>query len=153
MTDKEKARNYYFSLREKNIEFNYENVRMCIIQAYIDGLTEGREEMKKEYKENAIPYVFELRDKVNDLEKENAKLRERVTDLNKPPLYDGYSLQKENKELKAQIEKMKCCENCRYNAGFDFSCNVVRASKYGATKDKNGEDCHNFDKWELSEGE
>lgn len=120
--EEEKAENYYFSLRDKKIEFTYENVRKCIKQAYIDGLVEGREE------------------------------RNCVNCSNHGKQFEVMKLEKENAELKTQIDKMKCCENCRYNAGFDFSCDVVRASKYGATKDKNGEDCHNFDKWELSEG-
>lgn len=41
---------------------------------------------------------------------------------------------KENWELKEQIEKMKCCHNCKH---FHFSC----------THD----DCYNLEEWELAD--
>lgn len=77
--------------------------------------------------------IDELEEQIEQLSEENRGLKDTVITLRK------------------QIKKMKCCENCRYYAGYDFTCNVIRATKYGATKDKNGEDCNNLDKWELAE--
>lgn len=34
-------------------------------------------------------------------------------------------LEKENVELKTQIEKMKCCENCKYNSYWEMNCIVT----------------------------
>ena len=48
---------------------------------------------------------------------------------------------KENEQLKAQIEKMKCCTNCKHyciNNEDEFDC----CRSY---------DCAKFDKWELKE--
>lgn len=81
MTDEEKAHNYYFSLREKNIKFNYENTRMCIIQAYLDGLTEGRKEQKN--KDNGFCELVCMKGgKTAELEKQNAELRKRIVEYN-----------------------------------------------------------------------
>ena len=46
-------------------------------------------------------------------------------------------LKKENAELKTQIEKMKCCENCD-NTWNGYHLNVC-------------DDCENRDKWEIKE--
>lgn len=49
---------------------------------------------------------------------------------------------KENEQLKAQLEKMKCCRNCKYwnvpDDVFNSSC-------------KECEICKNCNKWELAE--
>lgn len=48
---------------------------------------------------------------------------------------------KENEQLKQQIEKMKCCTNCKHyciNDEDEFDC----CRSYNCTK---------FDKWELAE--
>lgn len=83
--------------------------------------------------------------RIVELEKENSELRGRITDLCKPPLYDGYSLQKEVAELKAQIERMKNCENCRYNCKengeeYCYSPNGV-CKRYSSTFDKDNWEC------------
>ena len=53
-------------------------------------------------------------------------------------------------EQKLQIEKMKCCENCKYNSywGNELHCNY--GLKKALQEDKLVE-CHNLDKWELKE--
>lgn len=53
------------------------------------------------------------------------------------------SLTKENAELKAQIEKMKCCGNCKYQ-GEDYFGNSC------CSKDKSAWDC---DSWDIKENE
>lgn len=53
-------------------------------------------------------------------------------------------------ELEAQIEKMKCCENCKYNSywGNELHCNY--GLKEALQEDKLVE-CKNMDKWEIKE--
>jgi hypothetical protein len=65
-------------------------------------------------------------------------------------LVNKNDLQKENEELKAQIEKMKCCENCKYNSywGDELHCNY--GLKEALQEDKLVE-CKNMDKWEINE--
>ena len=48
-------------------------------------------------------------------------------------------LKKENKQLKQQIEKMKCCENCRHSYHDRYHTLQCRYN------------CLNFDKWEITE--
>ena len=60
------------------------------------------------------------------------------------------TLTKENAELKVQIEKMKCCENCKYNSywGNELHCN------YGleeALQEDKLVECNKMDKWEIKE--
>lgn len=45
----------------------------------------------------------------------------------------------DNEQLKAQIEKMKCCQNCKhhYFMGNDLECKLI--------------DCDNNESWELAE--
>lgn len=85
----------------------------------------------------------ETTEKISALEKENSELRARIAGLCKPPLYDEYSLQKENAELKEQIEKMKCP-----------SC-IWRDEKalYPTTDEAEHiicDECKNHSKWELA---
>ena len=53
-------------------------------------------------------------------------------------------------ELETQIEKMKCCENCKYNSywGNELHCNY--GLKEALQEDKLVE-CKKMDKWEVSE--
>ena len=52
-------------------------------------------------------------------------------------------LQKENEELKAQIEKMKCCENCRWEEPSSFcdGCKRLKGQIFS--------DIITSDNWEL----
>lgn len=56
------------------------------------------------------------------------------------------------KELKTQIEKMKCCENCKYNSywGNELHCNY--GLKEALQEDKLVE-CKKMDKWEIKEND
>lgn len=59
-------------------------------------------------------------------------------------------LEEENEKLKEQIEKMKCCENCKYNSywGNELHCNY--GLKEALQEDKLVE-CDKMDKWEIKE--
>ena len=48
-----------------------------------------------------------------------------------------HDLQKKNKELEAQVEKMKCCEICEYGGNVLRYCYSEKL-------------CNNRDKWKLS---
>ena len=55
-------------------------------------------------------------------------------------------LEKENAELKELIEKMKCCENCKYHSfwGDELKCNLPSYDEQFNCLDSK-------DKWELAE--
>ena len=59
-------------------------------------------------------------------------------------------LQQENEHLKAQIEKMRCCENCKYHSfwGDELKCNY--GTKEALQEGKLVE-CKDMNKWELAE--
>ena len=52
-----------------------------------------------------------------------------------------YNLLSKYAELEAQIEKMKCCENCKHHDIEDYTCNII-CSISG---------CNKNSKWELEE--
>lgn len=56
-------------------------------------------------------------------------------------------LKKENKQLKQQIEKMKCCENCKHHSfwGNELKCNLL-------DYDTELECLTSKNKWELING-
>ena len=47
-------------------------------------------------------------------------------------------LEAENAELKAKIEKMKCCENCKYHSfwGDELKCNLDYDTEFECLKTK-----------------
>lgn len=49
--------------------------------------------------------------------------------------------ERENEELKAQIQKMKCCGNCKHSSYSALFHQVVCIKAL----------CRDFDKWELAE--
>lgn len=86
------------------------------------------------------------------LQKDKGNLTDRVSDLEEKLANADYQLEGrdlEIKELKAKIEKMKCCGNCknegdykepyRYGTGW---CNICKRHKVAKG---------NFDKWEIKE--
>ncbi len=88
-----------------------------------------------------------------DLEKENAELKERNEAQGETIafyLIDHEEKAKRIAELEGQIEKMRCCENCKYNSywGNELHCN------YGlkeAIKEDKLVECNKMDKWEMKE--
>lgn len=100
---------------------------------------------------NAVTYIDELKqvylDGLAELEKENAELIDKLN-LQNQRLNE---LIKENAELKEQIEKMKCCHNCK-NCEINFTKDS--GIKYGCKKLRHkSDDCilHNYYHWELAE--
>lgn len=62
--------------------------------------------------------------------------------------YKEFVLKKEIKTLKAQIEKMKCCDNCKHRL------KVLEIEVLDLDKDELREPCNvcnNYDKWEIRE--
>ena len=64
-----------------------------------------------------------------ELEKENAELRNNGFTVSamteqqlKVAIEKGKQLESENAELKQQIEKMKCCSNCKSFKGYGETC-------------------------------
>lgn len=85
--------------------------------------------------------IKELKEKIADLEKENRLLGERCNQL-----------LKDKGELTDKIEKMKCCENCKYNSywGNELHCNY--GLKEALQEDKLVE-CNKMNKWEIKEND
>lgn len=94
-----------------------------ITQAHIDGYNRGFAKAKDkiaDIKANC-DLAIEGRDvNIMELEKENAELKKKLKeklktiadkDLSFVAKFDA--LEKENAELKGQVEKMKCCQNCK----------------------------------------
>lgn len=74
---------------------------------------------------------------INGDEKRIAELEETINKL-RDQIALRYDLEDKIKELEAQIEKMKCCENCQTVRDAEGNCYL---KKDGKCKDK--------DKWEL----
>lgn len=81
-----------------------------------------------------------LCERISELEKENKQFKWEFNEVVK----DNDYYQKENKELKAQIEKMKNVGNCRH---------AMQCPLWVEHKIKNDgiKACLNCDKWELEE--
>ena len=93
-------------------------------------------------------------DYIADLERENRLLGERCNQLlkDKGELTDMLDqLQEQNSQMfntialqEQQIEKMKCCENCKHKKGEVDRCELLMYSLNACL-------CKNKDKWELKE--
>ena len=55
-------------------------------------------------------------------------------------IFINVDLEKENEQLKAQIEKVKCCGNCKHRNNYNFP-----------TLEEPCKKCLNYSKWELAE--
>ena len=92
--------------------------------------------------------------KIKSLEKENTELKaklkegevfiENILKASADNLNEFFELRKENEELKKLIEKMKCCENCKYHSfwGDELKCNLPSYDEQFKCLDSK-------DKWEL----
>lgn len=117
-------------LKKENAEL--EN-KIADIKANYDLAIEGRDVkiMELEEKNNKLLDVINGQDvKIADLEKKNEELTERIEDLQEQnsEMFNTIALQEQ------QIEKMKCCGNCKKEGVCDNDC-----AKY---KD-------NYHEWEL----
>lgn len=111
---------------------------------YCKELEAGFLNYKKNYKTKR-QQVYEMEIKIKSLEKENEQLKQQIKlykeMLNRNPCvkipdWHCNDCLEENKQLKAQIEKMKCCFNCD---------KPIKHLDCG--------DCHNGSNWELAQSE
>lgn len=102
--------------------------------------------VKKDYKKHFETYEYKDFDCVNHNKWEELKVEEIHTD-NTKTLQNALD---RIEELEEQIEKMKCCENCKYNSywGNELHCNY--GLKEALQEDKLVE-CDKMDKWEIKE--
>lgn len=147
MTDEEKAEEYLKEIcpicndREACLE---DGCNCYIKEAYFDGLAEGRKEEQEKTcyckhiqnfeKENAeLEKDKEWLDNTNNEQtKVIIDLQEQIDQLSN----DNHVLKTAFITQNEQIEKMKCCGNCKYSQY--ISCPNVRQ-------------CSNYSKWELAE--
>ena len=85
------------------------------------------------------------------LQKDKGNLTDRVNNLEEKLANADYQLEGrdlEIKELKAQIEKMKCCGNCKYYQ-FQNDAGYYTCTRDGKRNGKNYRSCEfNLEKWE-----
>ena len=86
--------------------------------------------------------------RIANLEAENEKLKDKLKNLESVAevrLANWQKYEEENKELKEQIEKMKCCQNCKFedNDCIEEPCSACTRC-LGDIKRKG-----NSDKWEI----
>lgn len=96
----------------------------------------------KETLQNALKRIEELKNQNKKLKEKNAELKEKVEGYEKirdKLIAMGFPTFMSCKEYVAQIEKMKCCANCKYK-----DCN--KTSQYQTCWY-----CKNKNKWELKE--
>lgn len=138
MTDEEKAEEYVIGKAHEHYHFLFEEnngspvdfAKLC----YLDGLTEG----KKEKECNCITYFS-----FKDLEKENAELQKDKEWLDNT----NNEQTKVILELQEQIEKMKCCQNCKKRRTCIKHNNFI----YPEMTNPINYGCDNLSKWELKE--
>lgn len=113
------------------------NKQTAILENYIKELGKKRIPFTIENVEREIRNAFVAGEK--ELAKENKRLTKRICEL-----------QSDLSRAKNQIEKMRCCENCKYHSfwGDELKCNY--GMKEALQEDKLVE-CKDMNKWELAE--
>lgn len=125
---------------------------------YLDGLAEGRKELEKENAEQKqklesdqlalneaneiiaeLKYNLKCRD--DELAESKAEINQIIERERVVPEHYLCEMIDKNKELKAQVEKMKCCNNCK-NAHYDWREQVLEGIC---------NECRNYNKWESAE--
>lgn len=145
MTDKERAEEHALLYCAKNCTRNKCATRKTCerykarYRSFLAGLAEGRAEL--EIREKLIKYwKKKCKDKSNDvieLQKENAELKEQNKDL----CESLDIMNNRESELLKQIEKMKCCPNCKKERNKPEPLAVhVSCAK-----------CKDYSEWELAE--
>ena len=142
MTEAENLANEYFDNQcEHSYADTIEQLREDVVSAWLNGYAKGEtdekfrtkqivtkteasllSENKKLTKANntLIKDVFNANERISKLKSENIQLKieneelkERLVD-EESLVNENYRIAKQLNELKAQIEKMKCCENCEH---------------------------------------
>ena len=128
-------------------------------------IVKENEELKAKIENLKKTYRKQRNKRIDELQKRNAELKKEISVLlscsNCPENKGGYICEKEYndkclsqkieyiKELKEQIEKMKCCENCKH---CEFKI-VSDGSTRAICKQLKGDVClsNNYEYWELAE--
>lgn len=129
------------------------------IKAIEVGLAEGRKEGCEVCEKSSMKEYQKLFDKehkiIGELEKENADLKVKNEDLRTfaETISENHSneWQKQQQiitELKQQIEKMKCCENCTHSTLNECDNLVCELNQFKFPEDY---PCINYSKWECVE--
>ena len=126
---------------EVNLHNFVENLRTTYFEPKEKQISELKEEIHT-WKEASSTNSY----KAFQLQEENKILSQHIVELQN----DKGELTDRCRELEAQIEKMKCCENCKYNSywGNELHCNY--GLKEALQEDKLVE-CKDMDKWEIKE--
>lgn len=157
MTDEEHARKYAEESISLAVSMTNPMAETIARLSCLYGLTYKNDEIKKlkeqlEQANNRLAqHIVELQKDKGRLIDENNKLLDvineqdvKIADLEEQnsQMFNTIALQEQ------QIEKMKCCENCKYNSywGDELHCNY--GLKEALQEDKLVE-CHNLDKWEI----
>lgn len=127
MTDEEKAREYIINkhkidMSKQPFDFVLECEFADDYEDFLSGLAEGRKETTE---------------KISALKKENAELKE---DLQTAIVANQQWLKRDTR-LEEQIEKMKCCGNCKHSFSNDIGCMQRARNKH----------CDNLKLWEPVE--
>lgn len=130
MTDKEKAKEYCKSSKDF-VKYTSETYKRRLGKAYLDGLKAGR-------KESLLVLICE-QEHVEMLEKLHESDKRAIEIIMK-------KWEAERNELKAQIEKTKCCANCKHKNIYQYDfINECRLTGNQTNYE------HKCDKWELAE--
>lgn len=160
MTDEEKAEEYNDNLdlvKERNPELKTNND--FIKQAYLDGLTEGRKEVTymtaKEYNKTLDKCKECYLDMVEKFSKRNAELKKQDKICEEIIIGEQIEidrLNKENKELKALIEKMKLDQKTSFDKGMKHLAKELKEYDRinGAWSDYFEHTVNKVLKWELA---
>ena len=95
-------------------------------------------------------HIAELKKQLDWKEKALSKAKKETKRIADRVNKDKRRLIRRKNELEEQIDKMKCCENCKYNSywGNELHCNY--GLKEAMQEDKLVE-CKDMDRWELAE--
>ena len=99
-------------------------------------------------KDNAIKKLIAdmagLEGELEEKDKQIEELKEKLHNAKYTP-YSSCDFAEKNKKLETQIEKMKCCENCRHHSfwGDELKCNLDYDTGFECLKTKSN--------WELKE--
>lgn len=162
MTELEKKAEEY--IKNKNWSYNQVmTMQEDIIQSYKDGYEQGQKDFDADVTKilnsygvtfidtNSIGGLIGLHQLMLDLEKENEELKAKLKGFENGEVAwqgDMDMTIKQNLELKAQIEKMKNCQNCK-NKKEDCYGRLI--CDFKDIYNNKIEHCINNNKWELDE--
>lgn len=126
-------------LRElKYVAKQYENEKLCTFEV-----------SRKQMAEDCIKGITFLQTECLELREEVKRLKVQIEKMNKSINDSLY----ENVQLEQQIEKMKCCTNCKHNKYnyWQSHCNNPKVKICKLLMQKKEVICTNYNKWESAE--